>query len=181
MTRQRPSSFDGALARTSRIPFDTENPPSEPPQCCHDLTKWRWAYASYRAHEPNAVGRCGRAVCGEQSPCGSRQLALRALVDTCLATLVHLPLPGPGRIVATTDCRWCSYPVGLHSRFGWFHVADGFVLCRRPAWARLPLCHAEPATPIGTAQTVAFAALPRDQSSAGFSASATYTPTPGTP
>jgi hypothetical protein len=56
----------------------------------------------------------------------------------------HQPLPGPGRIAATSTCRWCAQPIDRHSRYGWLHASGAFILCRQPRPDAPPLPAAEP-------------------------------------
>jgi len=162
----------GASTDIHLLSFDLNNPPGEPPPDCRDRDKWRWAYAAYREHESGRYGRCTRRVCDQRFPCAVHKIAQRALIDACVGTTRHSPLPGPGRIVATAGCRWCRRETELHSLYGWVHVAQAFLLCREPLPGCPPMCVAEPAEtaqPTGTCTVLS----PADQPSP-----ATYTDTP---
>jgi hypothetical protein len=181
MTRPPASARHQPSAVRGIITFAVSDPPAEPPAGCRDPGRWRSAHTTYRMHEPDASGRCARVVCREPHPCAVRRLAVRALIDAHRGPRHQPPLPGPDRTVATASCRWCTRAIELHSRYGWLHRAEGFLLCRRPTTGGLPLCQAEPFDP-GDAQAVRWPSVAvAGQADGDSSRSATYTPTPGTP
>jgi hypothetical protein len=126
------------------LPFDLNNPPAEPPPGCFDPDKWREAYRRWQEHRPNPYGRCVNKLCEERFPCFASQLALRGLIDACVPKPQHQRLPGPGRIVDETVCRWCGQAIMRHSWVGWVHAEGGFILCQEPRAGVPPLTGAEP-------------------------------------
>jgi hypothetical protein len=72
------------------------------------------------------------------------QLAARALIEAVIGRPRHQPLPGPGRVVALSTCRWCRQSIEQHSLYGWVHISGALILCRQPAPGAPPLCTAEP-------------------------------------
>jgi len=125
-----------------QLPFDPAHPPAEPPEGCRDREKWWQGYELHRQHAPDLYGAC--KLCRQRAPCFLYQLAIRTLIDACTGEQRHQQLPGPPRIVMTSVCRWCGWPVGLHSLWGWLHIEGAVLLCREPREGAPPLCVAEP-------------------------------------
>jgi hypothetical protein len=122
--------------------FDPNNPPRIPPADCLDPEVWHEAYASLRQHEPSAYGRCANKHCRDHFPCFVRQVALRALLDSCTRK-ERVILPEPGKVAVHARCQWCDHPIAL-TVWGWLHMQGGFILCREVPPGTPPLTVAGP-------------------------------------
>ncbi|GAA5193124.1 hypothetical protein GCM10023322_54310 [Rugosimonospora acidiphila] len=82
----------------SRVQYDPENPPEQPPEGCADPLLWRVAHALHLEHQPEQDSRC---TCGEMFPCSRAGLAARGMLTAC----VRRPLD-PASPTALRPRRW---------------------------------------------------------------------------
>jgi hypothetical protein len=69
------------------LPFDTQDPPVDPPAQCIDPDVWRRCRALYGQHRPTGDDLC---ECGHPWPCGSSIAATRLMLVTC-GVLTRVP------------------------------------------------------------------------------------------
>ena len=122
----------------SRITWDLNNPPAEPPETCLDRQRWRLAYQILTEHQLEDAG--SHCACGEVWPCFEHKRAERGLVTACLQ-VGAIKVSG----AATSDvCRWCGRGIAQLSLHRWVHQVSGLLVCEVLPDDAPPLCVAEP-------------------------------------